>query len=115
MYVTCVTIIRNRLSEPLLLRVCLVEQFIELYLQESRLIWSAQRQITLTDSESGQSSVFEQELDDQQRKNLHLPDDFADVFGDKPGRTTLTEHTIKTGVVAQCISIPINCLWPTRM
>ena len=50
------------------------------------------------DSESGQSPVFGQGLDNEQRRDLfHLLDDFADVLRDKPGRTTLTEHTIETG------------------
>ena len=50
------------------------------------------------DSESGQSPVFGQELVDKQRRDLlGLLDEFADVLRDKPGRTTLTGHTIETG------------------
>ena len=53
------------------------------------------------DSESGQSPVFGQELvDEQWRDLLHLLDEFADVLQDKPGKTTIMEHTIETGTAS---------------
>ena len=49
--------------------------------EEDAILWK--------DSESGQNSVFGQELVDEQRRDLlHLLDQFADVLQDKPGKTT---------------------------
>lgn len=44
--------------------------------------------------QSGQSLLFGPErVDEVRRELLHLLDEFADVLQNKPGRTTLTEHT----------------------
>ena len=43
-------------------------------------------------------SLYSDQLDEEQREQLQtLLSDFGDVLSNEPGRTTITEHNIKTG------------------